>query len=138
MARQKIEIVQDSGKSVAQLFAILSDHNRLREVFGIPVKRIRDGKSDLNGLGSVRRIGFPGPLGVEETVTGLHPDRSIDYRISKGGGPVRNHAGRMVFETMPGGSRVIWTIEFDALPLLGTAIRLVLTTAIKGGLKRIA
>jgi hypothetical protein len=123
---------------VEQLFAALADHNKLGKVFGIPVRRVRDGQDDVNGVGSVRRLGV-GPLGVEETVTALETNRSIDYRISKGGGPVRNHSGRLDFSGASEGSRVTWTIQFDAaLPLLGPAVKFVLGQAVRLGLKRIA
>ncbi|MDR3419395.1 MAG: SRPBCC family protein [Nevskia sp.] len=138
MSQQKIEVVQDFSKPVGEVFAYLADHNNLRKVFGLPVRRVRDGADDVNGVGSVRRLGV-GPLALEETVTALEPNRSIDYRISKGGGPVRNHRGKLEFSGSQRGSRVAWTIQFDtALPLVGPIIKLVLSQGIRQGLKRIA
>jgi hypothetical protein len=138
MSQQKIEIVQDSGKAVDAIFSALADHNGLGKVFGVPVRRVRDGAGDLNGVGSVRRIGV-GPLSVEETVTALSENRSIDYRISKGGGPMRNHSGQIKFSGSSRGSRVVWTIQFDTVPaLLGPALKLGLGQIIRLGLKRIA
>ncbi len=138
MSLQKIQLIQDSRKPVEQLFAALADHNRLGKVFGIPVRRVRDGQGDVNGVGSVRALGIA-PLTVEETVTALEPNRSIDYRITKGGGPVRNHRGQLRFSSFPTGSRVAWTIEFDSpLPLVGPAVKFVLGQGIRLGLKRIA
>ncbi len=137
MSQQKIEVVQDYSKPVAEVFAYLADHNNLRKVFGIPVRRVRDGENEVNGVGSVRRLGL-GPLAIEETVTALSPNRSIDYRISKGGFPIRNHSGRIEFSGSGRGARVAWTIQFDApLPLLGPAVKLVLGQAIRLGLKRV-
>jgi hypothetical protein len=137
VSQQKVEVVQDYSKPVAEVFAYLADHNNLGTVFGIPVRRVRDGSKDVNGVGSVRRLGF-GPLAVEETVTALTRNRSIDYRISKGGFPIRNHSGRLQFTGSERGARVAWTIEFDsALPLVGTAVKLVLGQAIRLGLKRV-
>jgi hypothetical protein len=138
MAQQKIVLTQDSSKPVAALYAQLADHNRLNEVFGIPVKRIADGRPDINGKGSVRRIGFA-PLAIEETVTDAQPNRSIDYKITRGGFPLKNHAGRLDFSETGSGSRVTWTIEFDsALPVAGSLVRLLLGQAIGRGLRRIA
>jgi hypothetical protein len=138
MSSQKIKIVQDSGKAVDSIFAALADHNHLGKVFGVPVRRVRDGEGDVNGVGSVRRIGV-GPLAVEETVTALTTNRTIDYRISKGGGPVRNHSGQIRFSGSSRGSSVTWTIQFDAMPsLLGPVLKLVLGQAIRAGLKRIS
>jgi len=138
MSQQKIEVVGESRKPVEQMFAALADHNRLGRVLGIPVRRVRDGRDDVNGVGSVRRLGL-GPLGVEETVTLLEPNRRIEYRISKGGGPVRNHRGKLEFSGSRKGSRVTWTIQFDSrLPLFGPVLKLVLSQGIRLGLKRIA
>jgi hypothetical protein len=137
MSRQKLEVVQDYNRPVSEVFARLADHNQLGQVLGVPVRRVRDGAEDANGVGSVRRLGF-GPLAIEETVTALTPGRSIDYRISKGGYPIRNHRGRLEFSGSERGSRVAWTIQFDTpLPLLGPAVKLVLTQAIRLGLRRL-
>ncbi|HWY23980.1 MAG TPA: SRPBCC family protein [Nevskia sp.] len=137
MSQQKVEVVQDYSKPVAEVFSYLADHNNLGKVFGIPVRRVRDGQGDVNGVGSVRRLGI-GPLALEETVTALSPNRSIDYRISKGGGPIRNHSGKLEFSGSGRGSRVAWTIHFDSpLPLVGPVVKLVLGQAIRLGLKRV-
>jgi hypothetical protein len=138
MSRQKLEIVQDYDRPVSEVFARLADHNQLGKVLGVPVKRIRDGADEVNGVGSVRRIGI-GPLAIEETVTATVPNQSIDYRISKGGFPIRKHSGRVSFSGSERGSRVAWTIQFEApLPLLGPAVKLVLGQAIRMGLRRLA
>lgn len=134
----RIDIDYESRLPVSRLFEQLADHNNLSKVFGVPVRRVREGETSLNGIGSVRKIGL-GPLGVEETVTNVVADELIDYRISKGGFPLKNHRGRMTFsEASDGGSRVDWTIEFDSqLPVAGTVMKLVLGQAIRQGLKRL-
>ena len=137
MAHHTVEIVHASTRPVQALFEDLADHDRLRQVFGVPVRRIRDGEGELNGVGSVRRLGV-GPLGFEETVTALEPHRSIEYRITRGAGPVRNHRGRLEFASVGAGSRVIWTIDYDTLPIVGTALHAVLARVIKRGLGKLA
>lgn len=136
---QNLRITQSSSRPLTELFEALADHNRLSAVFGIPVRRVRDGAASPNGVGSARVLGLFVPLGVEETVTALVPDKSIDYRISRGGFPIRNHQGRIEFAERDGRSLVTWTIRFDsALPLVGTLVRQVLSIAIRRGLRRIA
>lgn len=134
----QITLTHESRLPLAALYEALADHNRLSKVFGIPVRRIRDGERDLNGTGSVRLIGA-GPLAIEETVTDCARDSSIDYRITRGGFPLRDHRGRLEFEAgSGGGSRVTWTIAFDSsLPLAGNLVKLLLQTAIGRGLKRL-
>lgn len=134
----QIHVSHTSALPVDALFAVLADHNQLSKVFGAPVKRIHAGASELNGVGSVRRIGFGGPLGVEETVTGLSANRSIAYKITKGGAPLKNHSGLLTFAAAGKGSQVEWTIDFDSsLPLAGHVVGFVLKQVIALGLKRV-
>ncbi|MGB1556828.1 MAG: SRPBCC family protein, partial [Oceanococcaceae bacterium] len=97
-----------------------------------------DGADSLNGVGSVRRLG-PAPLGTEETVTESVDNELITYKITRNGGPISNHSGRLEFRSTPTGSEVRWQIAFDSpIPLAGPVLRNVLATAIRSGLKRIA
>ncbi len=138
MAQQRIDVVQEFRKPVEEVFAYLADHNNLKKVFGIPVRRVRDGMGDVNGVGSVRSMGFA-PLAVEETVVGIVPNQSIDYEITRGGGPITNHHGRLTFTKTAGGSRVQWSITFDSpLPLVGPVVRQVLKQGLTMGLRKIA
>lgn len=138
MAQHQVRVTRDFSLPVEDVYAVLADHNRLSKVLGVPVKRIRDAQGDdVNGVGSVRLIGF-GPLGIEETVTAATPNRTIRYRISKGGAPIRNHSGELSFSKTAEGSRVHWAIDFDsAVPVAGSVVKLVLTVAINAGLRRI-
>lgn len=138
MAQQRIDIVQEFRQSVEEVFALLADHNQLSKVFGIPVRRVRDGMGDVNGVGSVRSLGFA-PLAVEETVVGMVPNQSIDYEITRGGGPVTNHHGRLTFTKTASGSRLQWSITFDSpLPGVGPIVRQVLKQGLTLGLRKIA
>ena len=136
---QTVQLTQDSTRSVAELYAVLADHDRLGQVLGAPVKRIRDGKSSPNGVGSVRKIGI-GPVAIEETVVAAVVDKSIDYKITRGGWPVKDHHGRLVFKALPGGgSQVQWRIDLDAtVPGAAFLIKQVLGLAIGRGLKKLA
>lgn len=136
MAQQKVVVVQEFRKPVQELFAQLSDHNRLAPILGVPVKRIRDGQDDVNGVGSVRRMGIA-PLALEETVLAVVPNQCIEYTISKGGGPIQNHHGKLEFSSTAKGSKVQWTIVFDSpLPLVGPIVRRVLQRGLGFGLWR--
>lgn len=138
MAHHQVLVSRAFDRPVEEIYAALADHEKLRKVFGIPVRRIRDGaRGDVNGVGSVRRLGV-GPLGIEETVTATTRNRSIRYKITKGGAPIRNHRGALAFASTADGSRVQWRIDFDCpVPLAGTLVRLVLTQALTRGLRRI-
>lgn len=136
---QTVQLTQESTRSVADLYAALADHDRLGGVLGVPVKRIKEGKTSLNGIGSVRRIGM-GPVAIEETVVGAVVDKSIDYKITKGGWPVKDHHGRLTFKALPGGgSQVQWRIDLDAaVPGAAVLIKQLLSIGIGRGLKKLA
>ena len=137
MAKYRLEVTQDYKLPVSMVFKKLSDHNQLGKVLGIPVKRVVDGRSDINGVGSVRRMGL-WPVTVEESVIGVVPNQSIDYRISKGGAPLKNHSGKLIFIETSKGARVIWQINFDSsLPVVGAVVKQVLTQGLRLGLKRV-
>lgn len=137
MSQYLIEITQEYSQPVERIFPLLADHNNLSNVFGVPVKRIKDGVGDVNGVGSVRALGFA-PLATEETVTAVVRNESIDYEITKNGGPIMNHHGRIEFSKTARGCRVTWTIAFDSLPVVGTGVRKVLELAVTRGLRKLA
>jgi hypothetical protein len=48
----------------------------------------------------------------------------MTYRLVKGGLPLKNHQGEVVFEPEDGGTRVIWRCRFDSgVPGLGGLLR---------------
>ncbi len=138
MAQHTLQVTQQSSRPLSELFGFLARHSNLSRVFLLPVVRIKDGEDAPDGVGSVRRLGPP-IVGVEETVTALEQDRFIEYRITRNGGPIQNHRGRLDFSQTDRGSQIRWTIEFDAaLPVLGKGVSTVLEQGLKMGLKRIA
>ncbi|MGB1580730.1 MAG: SRPBCC family protein [Nevskiales bacterium] len=138
MSEHKIVVSHLFKQPVAEVYTLLSDHNRLSKLFMIPVKRIVDGEDGANGVGSVRRLGL-GPVGVEETVTAAAPNQFIEYRITRNGGPIQNHRGRVDFSEQSTGTQVQWTIEFEApTAIIGTGIRAVLENSVRQGLKRVS
>lgn len=138
MPRYQILIDQSFKRPVGEVFHALADHNNMARLFGAPVKRIHDGHGDINGVGSVRHIGPGGPLGVQETVTFFDPTKRIDYRITKGGAPMKNHQGQMCFESTVQGSRLQWQIDFDMPPVIGGIVSKVLKGTLTRGLRKLA
>lgn len=136
MSHHSIRIVQEFACSVDELFAQFSDHDTLGKILGAPIKRIKQGADSQNGVGSVRRVGLPGVLGLEETIQFLQRDALIEYKITKGGGPIRNHYGRQVFSPTSKGSRLEWTISFDSIPWVGDGAAAVVKRSISHALER--
>lgn len=120
-----------------KVFALFADHKRVGKLLGAPMKRIKDSKTpgNPNGVGSVRRVGPP-IGGFEETVLVCDAPKRIEYTVSKGG-PIKNHIGKITFETQGDATLVTYTIDFDGrVPLIGGVIAKALEGAIKKGMKK--
>jgi ribosome-associated toxin RatA of RatAB toxin-antitoxin module len=138
MPVQKIDINMEFRRPVGELFALLSDHEKMGPILGANVKRTRDGKDLLNGLGSVRTLNI-GPLpSFDETVTAFEKDKLVEYKITRGS-PLKNHKGVMQFyPSGSGGSKLHYMIEFESkIPLLGPVVRAGLENSIRRGLKKL-
>jgi uncharacterized protein YndB with AHSA1/START domain len=120
MRAHHVHIEHDFAKPPERIFAHLAEHENLAELFGAKVTRVRDGESERNGVGSVRRLQI-GPLPpFEETVEEFVVPQRILYRITKGS-PLRGHVGVMDFGPTPsGGTRFVYDIRI-ASPIPGVA-----------------
>lgn len=140
MARQLIQMNVTINAPVSTVFTELSDHEKMGQVLGAKVERIKNGQGAVNGVGSVRRI-TPLPLaGFEETVTVFEPNKLIEYTVTKGS-PIKNHLGRMVFSETGGKTQLHYTIQFEpriAIPLSGLLIRALLEKVVLSGLHKFA
>lgn len=114
MARQSIRFEQFFAAPREKVFAYFSDHERFGRIWPGRTRRVTAATdADPNGLGSVREMQTP--LGtVEETITGYDPPCHLEYRASSP--RVSNHLGVMDFEEVAGGTRLVYTIEFDFRP----------------------
>jgi uncharacterized protein YndB with AHSA1/START domain len=112
---QTVLVERNFDQPVDRLFAYLSEHENLGELFGMRVERVRDGENgERNGIGSVRRLSFGGVAPLEESVTAYVRNERIEYRITKGS-PLRNHRGEMLFaERAGGGAHLRYEITFGA------------------------
>jgi hypothetical protein len=138
MTVQKIDINMEFKRPVGELFALLSDHEKIGPILGANVKRTRDGKDTLNGLDSVRTLNI-GPLpSFDETVIAFEKDKLVEYKITRGS-PLKNHKGVMQFYPSGSvGSKLHYTIEFESkIPLLGPVVRVGLENSIRRGLKKL-
>ena len=137
MRAHHVHVEHHFAKAPERIFAYLAEHENLGEVFGAKVKRLRDGDSERNGVGSVRqlRVG-PGPP-FEETVTEFVPNELIVYRITKGS-PLRGHLGKMTFSPEGEGTKFIYDIRIaSAIPGLAPLVHAALTRSITKGLAKI-
>jgi uncharacterized protein YndB with AHSA1/START domain len=138
MRLQHIHVAHSFAQPVERVFAFLSEHENLPLLFGAPVRRVRSGERHRNGVGSCRRVGPPGPLGFEETVTQFVPDQLIVYRITKGS-PLRDHLGTMSFaSTAGGGATLDYRIQLGSrLPGVAGLVKRMLERSIPAGLQEV-
>jgi hypothetical protein len=73
---------------------------------------------------------------MEETITAAEPNSLIEYRISKGGAPIRGHwAVQRLTPTNDGGTALDYRIGFDAsVPGLAALVGKVITRQLSKGL----
>ena len=132
---QRISVTQTFSAPVERVYAHLAEHENLGDVFGARVRRVRDGHSERNGTGSVRSIKLaPVVPAFEEVVTQAVPNELIEYRIT-GGSPIKDHVGVVRFTPEGTGSRVEYTVDFEArIPGTGGLIKAMIEKNLRSGL----
>lgn len=121
MSQQQIRQHVRVRAPVERVFAFFADHERFITLMGGRCRRIVDGESEPNGLGSVRRIG-PGPLSFDETIITFEKNARIEYAITRGS-PIRAHRGTIDFRDDRGATVVDYVIRFESkIPLTGGLI----------------
>lgn len=121
------------------VFEALSEHENLGPVFGAKITRKSDGDSHRNGVGSSRKLNI-GPLpAITETVVVWEPNTHIEYQITKGGFPLKDHYGvQRLTPTDDGGTKLDYTIAFNTvIPGMAGPVGKQLTAALTKGLPKL-
>lgn len=137
MADQIVRLEQFFAAEREQVFAWFADHGNFGKLFPGRTRRIQASADaqHIDGLGSVREVRV-GAVRLEETITVFQPPEAIEYRITRGW-PVKNHVGRLRFESVPGGTRLEFSIEFDSkMPFAGSFIAGVMCKSWRRGVRR--
>lgn len=135
MREHWVHVQRELSAPVEEVFAHLAEHENLAALFGAKVKRLSDGDTDRNGVGSRRELKV-GPLpSFEETVTQYVPGELIEYKITKGS-PLDNHVGIMRFSpSAAGGTHLDYRIRIvSKIPLVAGVVTKNLTRDINKGL----
>lgn len=135
---QRIEVEHEFTKPRDKVFAFFAEHENLNHLFPAKVTRVKDGDTERNGVGSVRKLKI-GPLpAFEETTQVVVPNERIEYAITKGS-PLRGHRGEQTFTDTPsGGTKLRYVIEFGAVvPGLDKVVAKQLEGSIKKGLPKV-
>lgn len=137
MRAHHVHIEHRFDKPPERIFAHLAEHENLAELFDAKIKRLRDGESERNGVGSVRQLKV-GPLPpFEETVTVYEEFTRIEYRITKGS-PLNDHLGVMTFAPDAGGTWFVYDIRLgSAIPGVAGFVKAMLTRQITRALPKV-
>lgn len=108
-AHRRVEVPVD------QVWAGLSEHTAMTGwAPGLVVSLDREGDTERNGVGAVRRIKAPGPApAIVERVTGFEPGRRLAYEAISGV-PFKNYSGEVVLTDLGGtATSIVWTLSAD-------------------------
>ncbi len=130
-----VHVQRDLSAPVEEVFAHLAEHENLAALFGAKVKRLDDGDTERNGVGSRRELKVGPTPAFEETVTQYVPNELIEYKITKGS-PLDGHVGTMKFSpTSSGGTHFDYRIRIASkIPLLAPVVARQLTKDVEKGL----
>jgi hypothetical protein len=137
---QRVYVVQNFKAPVAKVFAALAEHENLGLLFApAKVTRLRDGFSERNGVGSARKLSIPLTPSFVETTQVYRENELIEYAITSGISPIKNHYGVMKFFDLGGNqTKLEYTIEFKGrVPVIGPVVKVVLQNAVSQGLKKL-
>ena len=100
-----------------QVWAVYTDHVSWQDWSGIGRVRLeRRGAPTPNGVGCVRVISSYG-VSVHEEILSFDPPSRMTYRVIRGGIPIKNHLGEVVFDEDPASDAttvLTWSCRFDS------------------------
>ena len=136
---QSVEVIRTVPGTPRQVWALYTDHARWSAWAGVRHASLEvEGKPDPNGAGAVRCLGSYG-LNAFEEILEFQPPRRLTYRLIKGGLPMKNHLGEVLFEPTANGTRIVWRCRFDSrIPGLGGPMRLFITRFFRDALEGFA
>jgi uncharacterized protein YndB with AHSA1/START domain len=138
MKEHWVDIERDLSASVEQVFNHFAEHENLHSLLGAKIRRVRDGETERNGVGSRRELKI-GPLpSFDETVTQYVPNELIEYKITRGT-PLDGHVGTMRFSpTADGGTHLHYRIRFASkIPGVAALVSKAVGNNIEKGLKNV-
>jgi len=133
-----IRIEKTIPAPVERVFEVISDHAGYSRFPGIQSSElVREGETERNGLGALRRIRSR-PLSFEEEVTRFERPTRMDYLILDVNAPISHDGGSMVLSDEGSGTRVIWTSTFEyTVPVMGGALGAVTVPYMSRGFRRV-
>lgn len=100
---------------IDKVWAVLSDHEGMASWGpGLKVALQREGTTERNGVGAVRKIDAPGPMpAIVEEVVAFEPDSKLGYKALSGV-PFKNYSGEVRLTPAGGQTRIDYSVSLDA------------------------
>ena len=117
----EVSVKKDIPARRQAVWDVYTDHMSWNGWAGIGKVRLeREGRPVPNGVGCVRVISAGG-MSVHEEVLSFDAPVRMTYRVIRGGLPIKNHHGEVVFDDGPsGGTTITWRCRFESrIPGLG-------------------
>ncbi|WP_183096173.1 SRPBCC family protein [Nocardioides stalactiti] len=117
---------------IDQVWASLADHEGMASwAPGLKVTLTREGRSERNGVGAVRKIDAPGPApAIVEEITRFEPGQGLGYKAT-GGVPLKNYRGDVDLAQDGTGTRISWAISADQrVPFVEKAVTKAIATVL--------
>jgi len=125
---QHVEITRRIAAPREEVWGVYTDHVSWQQWSSIGKVRLsREGAPVRDGVGCVRVISKAGVAAHEEILT-FDPPRRMTYRVIKGGLPMKDHLGEVVFEDDGDGTLITWRCRFESkIPGLGLVFKAIVT-----------
>jgi uncharacterized protein YndB with AHSA1/START domain len=99
-------LTREIGAPVETVFAVLTDHAGYAKLTPLRKSELeRQGESDPNGVGAIRRLTVAGPPMREEVIAYEAPSR-FSYKVLSGL-PVRDHVGTVELTEEDGRTKMV-------------------------------
>jgi uncharacterized protein YndB with AHSA1/START domain len=125
-------LTREIGAPVETVFAVLTDHAGYAKLTPLRKSELeRQGESDPNGVGAIRRLTVAGPPMREEVIAYEAPSR-FSYKVLSGL-PVRDHVGTVELTEEDGRTKMVYAVKTQpTLPVVGFAVVAGIRQAVKG------
>ncbi|MFP6626837.1 MAG: SRPBCC family protein [Deltaproteobacteria bacterium] len=117
---QEVEVKASINGRREEVWNLYTDHVSWQEWSKIGKVRLAcEGQPAPNGVGCVRVISN-GPISVEEKILSFDSPRRMTYTIVRGGLPIKDHLGEVVFSDEGETTLITWRCRFRSrIPGLG-------------------
>jgi uncharacterized protein YndB with AHSA1/START domain len=137
VARRTVIVTRQVDAPVEAVWSLVAEAARWKEWGSFPVAELeREGDPAPDGVGAIRRFGFPAFASREEVVA-FEPPTHLGYVMLKGL-PISGYRSDVTLAPLDGGTELRWASSFDARPWDGWLWSAVLNRLLHDFTRRVA